>query len=85
MTRRECIDEACRIASLVWRLTDQEASRPNDCFCNPVFPNNFQNTGDALRYVKQAVVGQLKRDGFDEGVIERTRQEIWDECEVKNG
>lgn len=66
MTRQEAITEACSIVALAYHSIG-DYDYPSDGFCDKCSKLNlgtYQNKGDALEYVRKAVVEKLKRDGY---------------------
>jgi hypothetical protein len=67
MTRREAIQEACSIMALAYHSIG-EYTDASDGFCFKCATThrgwNYTNAGGALRYVRRAVLVQLKRDGY---------------------
>jgi hypothetical protein len=68
MTKDESIVEACRIVALAYHSIG-DFTQPSDGFCRkcpaPTSPGwHYSNAGQALAYVRRAVVAQLQRDGF---------------------
>lgn len=65
LTRKEAIREACNIVGLAYHSINQY-SEASDGFCDecPELAGPYQNAGEALAYVRAAVVAALRRDGF---------------------
>jgi hypothetical protein len=68
LTKEKAIEEACSIVSLAYHSIG-DYSYPSDGFCNKCSkyssPENYQNAGQALNYVRLAVLNQLKNDGYE--------------------
>ena len=66
MNQPEAIREACSIVALAFHSIGDYRS-PSDGFCDQC-PNHhsthYQNAGRTLKYVRLAVLKQLKRDGY---------------------
>lgn len=65
MKKNEAIKEVCEIVSLVHNSIG-DYSHPSDCFCEVGnMPDPFyQNTGEAIKFVREAVVEKLYREGY---------------------
>lgn len=78
MNRKEAIREACRIVSLAYHSIG-DYGQPSDGFCD-LCPSlgRYRNSLIAMDYVRSAVVGQLKRDGYEiaEGFDKDTGEEV---------
>lgn len=67
MTREQAIENACGIIGLAY--TAMPGSTASDCFCNrgvaAQHPEywNYENQGEAIKYVLAAVCEKLERDG----------------------
>lgn len=82
MTKDEAIVEVCSIVALAYKSIGY-FSEPSDGFCSKCNKKlggnwNYQNSGTAIDYVRNAVVEQLKRDGLKiaEGFDPVTGKEI---------
>ena len=67
MTRAECIRYACETAALIGYSVRKNMGA-NDGFCDKCpFADNpmFRNDGAVLRFMRQAVVEKLRRDGHE--------------------
>lgn len=68
MTRQESIREVCRIVALAYRSIG-DYGNDSDGFCDLCFNRgkwltHYCNDGEAINYVRQAVVDKLIRDGY---------------------
>lgn len=63
MNRQESIEHACQTVGLAYRSM-ADYSNPSDCFCNTPNGWNYQNAGEVLEFVRQAVIEKLTREGF---------------------
>ena len=64
LSKLESIEAACRIVSTVYRSIG-DYTTASDCFCQGGGQwGTYQNQGNALRYVRAAVIDRLKADGF---------------------
>jgi hypothetical protein len=80
MTRSEAIEEVCAIVGLAYHSIGNY-SYPSDGFCdkcNNKCKDAYQNSGEVIDYVRQAVRHQLINDGFSiaEGFDPKTGKEI---------
>ena len=69
MNRQETIKHACETVSLAYRSIG-DYSKASDGFCYECEAKadrvgNYSNEGEALAYVRSAVLQQLKRDGIE--------------------
>lgn len=78
MTKESAIKEACEIVALVYKSIG-DYTYSSDCFCTPAenlyayYPeSSYRNSGEALWYVKNAVIKQLRADGYKLFQIEET-------------
>jgi len=64
MTKQQTIQEACGIIALAYS-TIGDYTHSSDCFCGLALSNpTYNNGGEALRYVRNALIKQLKADGY---------------------
>jgi len=69
LTKEEAIEEVCSIVSLAYHSIGDH-SHPSDGFCKEcdkiaaLVGNRFENNGEAIDYVRRAVMNQLLADGF---------------------
>lgn len=68
MTRNDAIKHACETVALAYHSIG-DYTEPSDGFCRDCNPSDkpassYLNSGNALRYVRDAVVEKLRRDGF---------------------
>lgn len=74
MKRIEIIREMCSIMALAWNAIDPEWKNSCDGFCDSCpfgirrtdeqIEPYYRNTGDAVKFVRTAVVEKIKRDGL---------------------
>ena len=66
MTREKAIIAVCDIVGVAFHSI-ANYNKSSDCFCS--FPKegeaHYQNDGETIAYVRQAVIEKLRRDGFD--------------------
>jgi len=86
MTRDEAIREACSIVAMAYRSIG-DYSQPSDGFCSGCPPQehpdwNYQNAGQALQYVRTAVVRALAEDGHTVALECRESQPACSVCGI---
>ncbi len=66
MTKSQVITEVCGIVALAF-FSINDLNKSSDCFCEDGhgIDSHFQNDGETIAYVRQAVIEKLRRDGFD--------------------
>ena len=69
MTRNEAIEQACSIIALAYHSLG-DFTEASDGFCQKCTKNlsdgwQYRNAGNAIAYVRRAVLNQLKQDGHE--------------------
>ena len=66
MTYKEVIKHLCQTVGVVFN-TIKDYSKASDCFCNENArtSQSFLHSGITLKYVRDAVIEKLKRDGYN--------------------
>ena len=63
MTKQDAIQMACNIVGLAYHSIG-DYSQASDCFCSEFIGNTtYSNSGETLRFVRDAMVEKLTREG----------------------